>query len=384
MAKHGGGRLMISKHCIHSYLISICVCCFIVYSQVTFTDKSCHFKWLKSKLNTFLDTTGFKNLFKHLNITSRGGSEGFGVYLSVDLSSLLGIFPAAFLSPGWSPLCSPVDPVSALYAHTQQAAVRQLLAPPDWRTECWSQALGLWLCLWSRSATTAPAGSSSAPCPEVRSCSSSLAGTDLRSFRRERRSVCPRRAAAATAVGPNRLWARSCSLCGSMRRSATARAEHTEPTSSSCEGEEPGCKSAQGVQTSASNHDFDLSMFHIQPTIFASRSQTSVLSSGCTTQTINADTTVGGLSMDVNKRACGDTACEPDGNLPHPVNLRWCDANFNFIFSLFLVFLLPLKFQYSYYLYPPYFVIFMNVLCCCPVLCSIKLFKDKLYWKECK
>lgn len=102
----------------------------------------------------------------------------------------------ASVPPGWPSACSTVSvEIFVPSFRTQQfgnAPVLLLLCPCRC-SECLYQRPVLRT--WSQSATTAPTGSSSAPCPEVHSCNSYPVETTRRSSDRVKCSVCPHRAA---------------------------------------------------------------------------------------------------------------------------------------------------------------------------------------------
>lgn len=134
----------------------------------------------------------------------------------------MGTSGGACLASWWAAPCSVLAlQVFALNFQTLQSSVVpvHLSLTLCCCSECLSQAPELWT--WSQSATTAPAGFSSAPCPEVHNCSSSPAETALCWLDQVRRTVCPHRAAAESSPDPSpRLmmrWRVSCTVRCSIR-----------------------------------------------------------------------------------------------------------------------------------------------------------------------
>lgn len=119
----------------------------------------------------------------------------------------------AFVPPGWAAPCSVLAvQVRVLNVWTQQPSVSllHLLMCPQCCccSECLSQTPELRT--WSQSATTAPAGSSSAPCPEDHNCSSSRAETAQCWSDQVKHSTCPHRAAAESEPDPHPHWMMCC------------------------------------------------------------------------------------------------------------------------------------------------------------------------------
>ena len=155
----------------------------------------------------------------------------------------MGTSEGASAPPGSSAPCS--DAAAQIFVLNSQpepssaVPLPLCLRPCGCCSGCLPQTAELWP--GSLRATTAPAGSSSAPCPEAHSCSSARGRTARCWCDRVRRSVCPHRAAAESSPHPHprspmsysapwrttghpaarlsmrrRVWTGPCTVCGGV------------------------------------------------------------------------------------------------------------------------------------------------------------------------